>query len=319
MPYRLQNAETVRDGVRRVGREQLDAAITELTAGVSADPVKAVRGARKALKKERSLLRLGRGGLSKDRRRREAGALRDVARRLGGIRDSDVMVQSLGDLADRFAGQVPAETFAAIRAHLVGQTGATRRPPNSQRISDAVQELTSARRRSEDWRLRGSGWSVVGDGLVLSYRRGRNAFEVARVLPTPENLHEWRKRAKDMWYHLRLLRPLSPRVLRGQAQDAHRLSDLLGDDHDLAVLRDVLHRIDGEIPADVDPVIGLIEHRRDQLQSEAFFLGARLYAERPKAFRRRMHAYWKTWRAETKAVDSRRPAELAQATRSAAH
>jgi hypothetical protein len=46
------------------------------------------------------------------------------------------------------------------------------------------------------------------------------------------------------------------------------------------------------VPVDVDALIELIDHRREQLQAEAMQVGARLYAERPKAFRRRMHRYW---------------------------
>ena len=101
--------------------------------------------------------------------------------------------------------------------------------------------------------------------------------------------------------------------MRGHAEDAHRLADLLGDDHDLAVLRSTLVELDGQIPRDLDPVLGLIEHRRAQLQTEAMFLGERLYAEKPKAFVRRLRRYWRAWRNETRAVASHRPAELAEA------
>jgi hypothetical protein len=44
--------------LRRSAREQLENAISELTDGVKVDTVTAVHDARKALKKERSLLRL---------------------------------------------------------------------------------------------------------------------------------------------------------------------------------------------------------------------------------------------------------------------
>lgn len=316
MPYRFGDGEAVRDGLRRVGREQLDLAVRELTDGVREDSVKAVHAARKALKKERSLLRLGGASLHKDDRKREAVRLRDMAQRLSDIRDGHVMAQALDDLAERFAGQVPNESFAAIRGHLIGQQGPTPLQPGSQLLSEVVDELKSARLRIDDWRVDGAGWPAVLDGLVRSYGRGRDAFALARAHPGSENLHEWRKHAKDLWYHLRLLGAISPPTMGGQAQEAHRLSDLLGDHHDLAMLKRLL-QIDREIAADVDAVIGLIEHRGGQLQTEAFFLGERLYAERPKAFGRRIHRYWKAWRAETKAAESQRPAELADSTRSA--
>jgi hypothetical protein len=128
-------------------------------------------------------------------------------------------------------------------------------------------------------------------------------------------MHEWRKRTKDLWYHLRLLRPIASGTLRGQADEAHRLSDLLGDDHDLSVLAGAVRSATPEIPADVDAVLGLTGYHRRELEVEAFFLGDRVYAESPKAFERRMGRYWKAWRAETRTAHSRPPAELAHATR----
>ena len=107
-----------------------------------------------------------------------------------------------------------------------------------------------------------------------------------------ENLRAWRKRAKDFWYHLRWLAPISPGTMRGHAEDAHRPDDLLGDDHDLAVLRRTSIEQAGQIPQDLDPVLGLIAYRRAQLQTEAMFLGRRLYAEKPKPFARRLRRSW---------------------------
>jgi hypothetical protein len=47
-----------------------------------------VHNARKAIKKERSLLRLARGAMPSEQRRRENAALREAARRLSTARDN---------------------------------------------------------------------------------------------------------------------------------------------------------------------------------------------------------------------------------------
>jgi hypothetical protein len=80
--YRLEPDEPVRSGLERCAAAQLDRAVTELTEGVDADPETAVHAARKAVKKERSLLRLTRGSIGDRRRRRENRALRHAARTL---------------------------------------------------------------------------------------------------------------------------------------------------------------------------------------------------------------------------------------------
>jgi CHAD domain-containing protein len=303
LPYRLDSRESVEDGLRRCAREQLDSAIEELTEGVRTDPEGAVHSARKALKKERSLLRQFRGALKPAERRRENGAVRQAGQMLSAARDAEVMIQALDDLSERFAGQVPKQSFTAIRTQLTAERDPARASLlDSGLTGEAVDELKTVRGRIDDWHLRRGGWRALESGLDRTYRRGRGGLERALAEPSVENLHEWRKRTKDLWYHLRVLTPISPGIMGGQAKDAHRLGDLLGDDHDLAVLREHLEDIAGLITADLGPVFGLIDHRRDQLQGEALLVGRRLYAEKPSAFGRRVHRYWKAWRREARAA-----------------
>jgi CHAD domain-containing protein len=141
--------------------------------------------------------------------------------------------------------------------------------------------------------MRRGGWPALEPGLLRGYEPGRDLLATAREKPSVENLHEWRKRVKDLWYHLRLLKPLSPGIDGGQADEADKLADVLGDDHDLAVLRDAV---------DDDAVIGLIDRRRAQLQAQAIRIGERLYAESPKTFARRMHRYWRASRSRGRAA-----------------
>ena len=194
MPYRLQTDERVQDGVRRCAREQLDRSIAELTERVSDDPVDAVHEARKALKQERSLLRLARGATDSGERRRENAELRHAAQMLSASRDAEVMLQALKELSERFTGQVPETTFEAIRGRLQAE-----RDPARQRLlesgltGEVADELRAIRERIDDWSLHGNGWKALDPGLDRGYRRGRHAFERARTKPTVENLHEWRK------------------------------------------------------------------------------------------------------------------------------
>ncbi|MBV8943837.1 MAG: CHAD domain-containing protein [Solirubrobacterales bacterium] len=297
MPYQLRADETVQDGVRRCAREELDHAVGELTTGVHTDPVEAVHAARKDLKKARSLLRLTRAAIDRDQRRRENKALRDAGRALSASRDAEVMLQALDNLADRFAGQVAQTTFEPIRRHLEAERDTARQRMIASGLpGQTADELKSVRARIDEWPIRRGGWKALEPGLLRSYRRGCKALAIAQREPTVEALHEWRKRSKDLWYHLRMLEPLSPGIVGGQAEEAHALSDLLGDDHDLAILRDTLGSSGGRLAVDLDAVTQLIDRRREQLQAEAFRVGARLYAESPKAFGRRLHGYWKVWR-----------------------
>src|SRR5262245_66313651 len=97
-----------------------------------------------------------------------------------------------------------------------------------------------------------------------------------------EALHEWRMRTKDLRYELEMLETVWPEMLRPLAEQAHQLTNLLGEDHDLAVLRGVVQeQADGEPSTDDELLFALIDERRATLQKQAAALGDKLYEERP--------------------------------------
>ncbi len=298
MAYRIKRREGVRKAFARCAREQLDGAVRALSEDIEKDPVEAVHSARKAVKKERALLRLMRGAIPAEQRHHENAALREAARGLSHAREREVAVQTIDQLAERFSGQLPARTFAKVRERLAVARDAHRAGVvSSTRGAQAVQDLGAVQVRVDDMKLKVGGWSALDQGLVRTYRRGRDALVLARGDRSPEAMHAWRKRVKDLWYHLRLLAPVCGPSVRGQAKEADRLAELLGDDHDLAVLKVAVEDIGDELPVDLVALFGLIDHRREQLQSEAIPIGERLYAEKPKAFRRRMRRSWRAGRA----------------------
>jgi hypothetical protein len=148
------------------------------------------------------------------------------------------------------------------------------------------------------WPINNDGFSALRPGLKRVYKRGRTAFELARVERTTENLHEWRKQVKYLWYQVCVLNPMWPKPLDILADELSKLADYLSEDHDLALLsRTAIEQAPalGD-PAEVEKLILLIDQRRILLQTKAVVLGVRIYAEKPKAFVNRMHAYWQAWR-----------------------
>ena len=280
--------------MRRCASEQLERAVQSLGEELATDPVEAVHSARKAIKKERALLRLARGSLSADQRSRDNARLRDVGRTLSGLRDADVMVLTVETLADRFSGAVPPSTFASVRDALRQSSASQQAGAAITALAGAaLTELSELRVQVASWDLREDGWAVIKGGLKLTYRCGRTTLRVAQADPSTERLHAWRKRVKDHWYHLRLLATVCGPIVGGAAQEADRLSDLLGEDHDLGVLSETL--AEGSVglsAADLDSFLPLIDDRREELQAEAWPIGRRLYNEKPGAFERRLRRLW---------------------------
>jgi CHAD domain-containing protein len=139
---------------------------------------------------------------------------------------------------------------------------------------------------------------VIGAGLKRVYRQGRKAFATSRAIPSPENLHEWRKQVKYLWHQLQVLEPLRPGAIGKRADRAARkLADHLGDDHDLSVLRTKVANMADEFPdtASCSALLALIDRYRTRLQDKAFALGRRLYEKEPGVFAARFGQYWRDW------------------------
>jgi CHAD domain-containing protein len=286
------------DAVRRIAGEELDGAITHLRA-VGGGPA-GIHEARKALKRVRSALRLVRSGMDAACYRREMDAVRDAGRSLADARDAEVLVQTLDGLVEGAAGAVADQAFAGLRALLVSERGSS-----EERALDAAAGVVGILR---EVRARVDGWevdddpAVVADGLRRAHRRGRDRMRGAEEHASDQALHEWRKRVKDLWHHLTLVTPAWPAVLEVTATAAHELSNALGDDHDLALLWQVAEERPGtfDAPADSQLLGDLIARRRAALQASAWPLGHRLYAERPKAYGRRISSYLEVWHREAR-------------------
>jgi CHAD domain-containing protein len=291
----LEPGENAPQGLRRIVCELLDEALDCLSARGRRDLGKRIHTARKRFKEVRAALRLARPAIGDSVYRRENRTYRDAAGPLSAVRDAAVLVEALDGLVEHFREELAREPFATIRRALSDrQREVTRRTLVEEnalaRVADTVRR---GRRRIDRWRLDDLDHRSLVDGLVVTYRVGRRAMRAACDRGSDECLHEWRKQAKYLRSQAKILRPLWPDMMTFVADQGHELSDLLGDDHDLAVLCEIVRQ---ELADSVDrrerqALRGLVADRRRTLQKHAFELGGRLYAEKPKAFARRMRHY----------------------------
>lgn len=295
--YRLRADEYVPDGIRRIAGGQLLSAHDDLDGASKQTLGDAVHESRKRFKRLRACLRLSRDALGDETYDRENTAFRMAGRRLSGARDAEVLVETLDGLRERFASELPDAATDGLRALLREeheQAMAGLREDDAA-IDLTLGELEAARTRAAGWSLDADGFAAVKPGLRRIYRRGRKRIRAATREPTTDNLHEARKRVKDLWHATQIVRPASPKKLKRLSKRAHHLADLLGDDHDLAVLRDYVERhpqaFDDE--SSKRALLALIDRRRVALQRDALKLGARLYEPSPKRFVGRIERGWR--------------------------
>lgn len=298
MPYRFEPEEGVEDGLRRIALEQIDAALEEL-GQPEIDPHETTHQVRKRCKKLRGLVRLVRFSIGDQCYSDENEWFRDTARLLSGGRDKtalrntyDMLVDTYDSVIDRSAAAPLARILTHSRNRWVESGDAE---PLLARVGERMQ---TARERVADWRLKDEGFEAFAGGLEKTYRRARKRFAQAYQEPTPERFHEWRKRVKYGWYHMRLLENTWPASMEARRDLFDALSDMLGDHHDLVVFRSWLDREGARIvgEATIAALTGMAKEQGQRLEQRAHSAGELLFAEEPSAFASRLNAYWDAWR-----------------------
>jgi len=291
MAYRFKTDEPLAKGFRRIAAEQLGAAGKRLEAPVT-DPVQ-VHEARKNLKRMRALLRLMRPALGEVVFKRENARLRDVGRTLSARRDIHVLDQTLLKIETDARG-IPAPVTAKLRGVIASARDGLDKADGgfeAQGAATALRQSLAALRRVK---LNGDGFELVRPGLKWSYAACRRAFKEAYAQPSEESSHEWRKTIQQHWRHMLLLSKSWPEVLLPRARAARQISELLGEDHDLAVLLAYLEA-HHDLPLSArerQRIEAYCKARQVEIRARCEPLGARLLAESAKDHCHRIGSYW---------------------------
>ena len=298
MAFQLRTKESVSDGIARNVKRQIEKALDYLGAHKTsrAAQSEAVHEVRKCFKKARAAVRLVREDLGDDIYHDENCCFRDAARPLTQVRDAEMLIETLDKLEQEPAAPT---SFAKIRQALVAnQTEVINRVVRQEKAFAAIVDVaTGALARLPNWKIERDGWVAMDSGLRRVYRSGHRALTLSTENPSVENLHEWRKQAKYLWHQLQLLEPAWTSSAPDLAAQFHQLSRLLGEDHDLAVLRQTLAAdplaYGGHLS--LKELFTFIDPRRDELERQAFALGRTLYKDSPKVFTGRIAACWTAW------------------------
>jgi len=256
----------------------------------------AVHEVRKALKRWRALLRLLAKPLGEqaDQMRTEA---RELMRALTAARDAQ---SSLDALADLQKAEVPFSPTSAdtIRERLTELKDRAEQAGFSKGAREKLSRyLDYATLSLERWPLKAIDFDTLADGLNSTYRRARQLVPDNWLDADAEHLHDLRRRVVEHRHQMDLMEPLWPRLGQVWAEEAQRLRNRLGACQDLAVLASLTgpHQSLAHWRSRLAPVI---EARRGAHLKAAARLAGRLFAEKPKAFRRRIGALWSARQAK---------------------
>lgn len=290
MAYRLKRRRSLGGELSRIVAKEFDAAVAQLNQDGYGD--EAVYEARKSVKKIRAVLRLLRQGLGKTYRV-ENNRLRTVAHQLSSVRDVDAMTETMKAVRSHYPRLVTPSIFAAINRELAARQHVTIARLNpDRRAPRAAHMLGQSARKIRRQVRRVSGARLVQAGVTHAYRRARKTMAHVRQRPEDLLFHAWRRRVKDHRYHMRLLESISA-TAHARARRLKRLDTWLGDDHNLVLLRATIlnaperfgrHRATAA-------VVGGIDAYQTTLRKRALKLGKRLFAHRPKVFRKSVRGW----------------------------
>lgn len=294
MAYSLHPRKKIPSETRRIIREQIHSACQDLDQG---DRVEAIHQARKRLKKIRAALRLVRPALG-ECYQRENRRFRDMARPLAGTRDDHVLVETFDKLLDASSAGIDRRPYVGLRPKLIARREQGTTEAIGEQIQALKQDLAEAYESIKTLSFECNDFGAIRGGLEQTYQRGRDRWRDAGQAPAATTLHEWRKQIKYHRHHCDLLSGLWPASISTRESELHRLSDLLGDEHDLTVLGKTLTEADDLATAHQDKLLELINQRRAELTRAALPLGQRLFHQKCKAIGKHFKTCWKARQIE---------------------
>jgi CHAD domain-containing protein len=291
MSYELQPDETLGDGLRRIVCHQIEDAVraSKMEQNGKDSPVHETR---KHLKKARAALRLAAGEIDRDIWECEDRCLARVGRLISEVRDAEVRLETVRQLREIARGKRRSfrETEELLAFELDNFLAAFSEWPH-----EAEKRLTETLDRIREWPLDDLRCKRLRKNVQKTYQRGRKALKRASEKTSTNNLHAFRKRAKQLWYQLRLLRPLAPAIFKELNDELKSIGQYLGQVHDLAFVAERLSSI-RPVRKQGDRLLHpLIDSREKELERTALALGERFYAERPRQFARRISQYFSEW------------------------
>lgn len=235
---------------------------------------KAVHDIRVLMKESRAVLQLIRPQLDNESYKREYQALREVGRLMGSWRETSVHRKVLKSLRkEHTALFADLKDYEPLNALLTSQGPAEVAADEIKQQSDKICELLS----KSGYRIRFLSINNLDPTALIreleqTYINVGHSYLTARNRPKPENLHEFRKKAKEFLYQLWFFRPLKPGTVKSLEKRLDTMTQNLGKFNDLAVLIETLgyKYSPSANNASLDELVVLIRDQQDNYLSRVW-------------------------------------------------
>lgn len=222
-------------------------------------------------------------GVKGAKTRKARGKIRRLTRALGTVRELDVTLHVLDELARRPG--IPRNALEDVRAHVMHARD-DRRALMLERLDDVNAEKLGRRLRSVGAVLSESGvekWrEVLALRIVKRARRFTTAVQAAGLIYSPERLHQVRIAAKKLRYALELAADAGMSAARAPVRALKRTQTQLGRLHDLQVLQHHVAEVHAAPPERRGSADGGLDAIHRALEEECRHLHAKYLATYPE-------------------------------------
>jgi CHAD domain-containing protein len=275
--FELKDTESVPDGIKRIIGGQIDHALYNIEHNIDSDFDESIHESRKSSKRVRAVLRLVKDEIGTKLYKRDNYLFRDINRYLAEIRNISVIIESLGKVVKDCPGNDYSELInetIRFKDKLIEILFA-----EENRHKTVADLLNTGKERAMKLPLKKDDIKVLFSGMSKIYSLCDTCMQNARKEPTNENLHEWRKQVKYLYYQFQVLTPFIPDELVVHKPNLDKIAEHLGEDHDLAELEIFLDNISGIYPDDygINTLEETIEKSRNDLQSRVFLLAVDIF------------------------------------------
>jgi len=227
-----------------------------------------VHDVRVLMKKARAAIKLLRNSLDEESFRREYHTFRETGRIMSSWRESAVHRKLLRDFRKRHP-----TLFSRVRdEEVIRQIFEVHDAPaySDDKIREGLMTIRDMLHRSS-YRIRFIKMQDIDEELLYrelerSFLLVANCYLVARHNPKDENIHEFRKKTKDLLYQLFFFRHLNPKAVRNLELRLDELSQDLGKYNDFAVLlRTIEYKYTpGRVNPEMDEFAVIVRREQDR-------------------------------------------------------
>jgi len=242
---------------------------------------KSVHDIRVLMKKCRAVSRLISNQIDAASSERDMETYREIGRLMAEWRDSSVLRKTLRDLMKDYPETGQSVEGNEIIIRLLSKPEIPAEPDRDivERV-EAVRELLD----KAGYRLRFVDMSNLDAGklfnqLVMSHQAAIESYIICRHNAKAVNIHNFRKRAKDLMYQLWFFRPLNPSAVKNLEKRLDAITRNLGKHNDLSVLLEAMEYKyrQGTSPDKIDELALAVREEQEKYLSKVWISARKVF------------------------------------------